>query len=283
MKNHSLPIAQASWVARHPARTRAFTLIELLVVIAIIAILAAMLLPALASAKAKAKQISCLNNFKQVSLTMKLYMDDNNGFVTPILVNKGNTKFPDWTYDAPTFIVQNSGALWWPDMLRLNGYATVRKVFDCPSELYLAGSGKGGTASTNNTLGIGLNHPEFGWPLDASGGGAYAVRESQFTKPSSSVIFADAAAVTSGTMNLANADLWVEDKTYTAAMLDAGFGSCFFRVPSDGGFSSGDGRSVPRHSVRVNTASPDGHAAAIRNSTIGYSLPATDSGALWTH
>ncbi len=75
----SISRAVSLQVGMHANARRGFTLIELLIVIAIIAVLAALLLPALAKAKAQAWRVQCLNNHKQLLLTWTFYQDDNNG------------------------------------------------------------------------------------------------------------------------------------------------------------------------------------------------------------
>jgi prepilin-type N-terminal cleavage/methylation domain-containing protein/prepilin-type processing-associated H-X9-DG protein len=66
--------------AGRPARRRGFTLIELLVVVAIISILAAMLMPALAGAKARARRSLCAGNLRQLGVAAQIYCGDNADF-----------------------------------------------------------------------------------------------------------------------------------------------------------------------------------------------------------
>ena len=112
----------------------AFTLIELLVGIAIIAILAALMLPALANAKSKARQTECGGNLRQWGLAYRMYADDNRDFLPRrgqgVQVLAQINRPEDWFNALPPYFTLNTFETMVSNNVEPRAHS--KSVFVCP-------------------------------------------------------------------------------------------------------------------------------------------------------
>lgn len=223
---------------RSATRVCAFTLIELLVVVAIIAILAALLLPALARAKSRATNISCLNNLKQLQVCWHMYANDNADMLVPNnsvanLAGGSISTGASWCLADPTTTNVINGMLW--------TYNQSLGIYHCPADRSTltdpAGRDGGTVRARSYNMSQSVNgYPDYNWFI--SGYVPFFKKMNDIRDP-----------------NVSSCMVFIDENEYT--LLDSQFG-----MPTDYYDGSKVWFDMPssRHDQGANLSFADGHA-----------------------
>jgi len=233
--------------------TRAFTLVELLMVLLIIGILASMLLPALAKARDKARQVRCLNSARAMGLGIELFAADNHDRLLPHGIHGPPPA------DA---LVPNDRVTFWPDLLR--PYLPDVRVLDCPCHHGI---------SDKPVVEMGLSVGALG-PYACDAHPLNWLPRARITRPAETLLIGDVDFITPASAAYANADLWRPDAGTKATAFS-------LRTPGDPHYASVLTRLVNRHLGRSTVGFADGHAESVPASRMGFHLPLGRRGSLW--
>jgi len=243
----------------HPQQShRAFTLLELLVTIAIIAALAALLLPALARAKAASKRTACISNLRQLGLTVQMYWNDNNGdcfYAVPANTNNGQLWWFGWLQSPQPGIGEGKRA-YVATIGVLHPYLKDSSVRLCPSLNYTSPQFK--LKATNVVFSYGYNQH-----LSPTSQSQPPVNIARVVRPSETVLLADAAQVNTFLPPASRANPMLEEFYYVST-------------------NRNEATAHFRHGQRANIVFADGHVSAERMAagSLDQNLPAQHVGRL---